>query len=204
MQKFENGDEVECEVTQGTWIKAKYLCLENKVHPVVRYLEDCDKLGLKQGCIDQLLDIKCIRPAQLICDEAREKVEYSSTSYDAVYKVECDSKDEMNELCSLDTRGLFIHTLYDTDPATRTHFKERRLPELNLKTGEVIPVEEDDIVILDPDYQGQIDEWQAKFIYVANELKEKDAEIERLNRRLSIYNDAWNDFEYKMEEANNL
>ena len=135
MQEFENGQEVEVyhgdTMMSQEWTKADYIGLaENKKGHVC--------------CVDSYRYYKNnnIRPVKLICDEAREVIKNQTSAVNPNYKVSINSKEMYEELANMSRRlPLYIWCSYRSTNEGYNAFEEKNLPELNLKTGEVTPVD---------------------------------------------------------------
>jgi len=221
MQKFEANKPVHIKtILMDKKETAEYISYNKKYkHHIVDYANAY--LGVED---DEIF------PLQLICDEARDVIK-ELVSHGQSFKLKIKTYSQRDEaICFLrenapsflwreDINNMLI---YVRVPQSIDVGDEFILTQINLtdgaktrtemlKTGEVIPVEEDDIVILDPDYQRQIDEWQAKFIYVENELKEKDAENVRLvtqnnfmSEKVALYTVALAELDFSVNKIENL
>jgi hypothetical protein len=208
MQKFKQGDIIEANVFDDVWLKAKFIC-DDDGYPVIRYLEEyADDNGIQVDYdgIDSLESFDCIRPAQLICDEARELIGRAlEEDLNILFKFESDEIfEEYLSLITNQTRpSVGWQTIARKSGACIVDGVEHYVcsdykdyQELNLKTGEVIPCEE----VLKPAtpqemdnavdicyYEEKIERLNKKLkdafsrnVKSLEQLKEKDAEIERL------------------------
>ncbi len=145
MQEFENGQEVEVSGDRKEWWKAEYIGKCRLAH-VVDVVGKTD-LGKYQDCY--------IRPVQLICDEAREKLKEFGESGDSVMFY-IESEEQQKEATTLLGFNNYIiggarliawkgkgHTITSLDHRVAGHCKQKQLPELNLSTGKVTPCEGD-------------------------------------------------------------
>lgn len=221
MRQFENGEEVEAKI--GNWHKAEYVGLTQGKH--------CVRL-IKGGFAS--ITVSDIRPVQLICDEARDVIKDALNSeIDIKFKFDSDLifmeylKSDLRENNILPSAGWQITARSNgvciENGVTKYVTKiNENLPELNLKTGEVVPCEEEKVPPLADhqlqkliDAESQVDVLKSQLKQksesfdimvdsknkvisnldnqlkdtndLCDQLKEKDAEIERLNKLLGSF-----------------
>jgi hypothetical protein len=176
VQEFENGQEVD--FTHDGEMSGVYIGRYNQYSHAVKY-NNTDVLVIHDNNI---------RPVQLICDKAREKI------LELVrFKSRIESKDIYDyieeNVCKSGTYLVNNNVLVTPESCVRSNplnkFNDIQLPELNLKTGEVIPCADDGVSELKKlklDYNLLHDEKEL----LQNQLKEKVAEIERLSGSLDF------------------
>lgn len=171
MQQFENGARVTITYAEdGTTRDCKHVGMNGLLHVV--------DLGSSMFC--EFGD-NYIKPRQLICDKAREKIKYFLTETDG-FKVKLENHDMLAELSEA-TRYTYTDTMisnllfFNSNQSKEIghcsndieFFNNSIFPELNLKTGEVVECEED------ANFNMEVARTIVKDL--RNALKEKDAEI---------------------------
>ncbi len=130
-QQFDNGDEVEVREDAGfEWKKARYISYDEKFHHHI-----VDNGSKYTGYL-----IANIRPDHLICDEARRFILETYTKF----KIRVATFKHLKELESF-IRPDINYRLLDADKATERDintFNDVKLPELDLRTGEVTECEQ--------------------------------------------------------------
>ena len=180
MQQFKNGEEVEV-YKSGHYLKAKYIGICKNMHVV----------KANNGLITERND-SSIRPIQLICDEARELIELTSnmpSDYKYIAKIESEAM--LNEFASLPSTCVFGYGACDSFEL-ENYAKSLNLPELNLKTGEVTPVE------VDENFNMEVARSIVKDL--RNALKEKDKEIQLRDTFLANYKSQLDKSEAKLKD----
>jgi hypothetical protein len=208
MQKFQNGDEVEVacyndDTELFDWIKARYVCFDesDKIHVI----------DIKNEYLSKIDDN--IRPAQLICDEAREMIKRKVCDHrhncTKLTGLDClEVRDELKELLSNCNSAGCWYMVGDMLYIGNMHDKKH--DELNLSTGEVTGGEEKELSVSMELFDEMFDsksreiedlnkeiQMRDEFIVVRDEkLKEKDAEIEVLMEfKRNIHSDIINSFD---------
>jgi hypothetical protein len=178
MQKFENGDEVEVfNSSENKWERAEYVCLHKGEHLAITYTNY------------EIFDNDEIRPAQLICDEARE---WLAKNRNECIKFKVSTEQISKELQELlfflglkwERRDSIPKYLNKTELGIHSGCiwhslgVEKNYIELNLSTGEVTGGEE----LKESEVKSLFKETDIQFKNLKNQLKEKYEKIKQLKQ----------------------